>query len=143
MAFTNPTNDERRKILEEAKTIAVVGCSNRTDRTSYMIAEALQHAGYHVIPVNPIIAGETVLGEKVIASLTDCKTPVDIVNVFRRSEDTMSVAEDTIKMAHKPKVFWLQQGIYNEEAAQLVKEQGITAVMDHCIKVDHAILVRK
>ncbi|TPG69660.1 CoA-binding protein [Brevibacillus laterosporus] len=143
MAFTNPTNDKRRTILEEAKTIAVVGCSNRSDRTSYMIAEALQQAGYHVIPVNPTIAGETVLGETVIASLTDIDTPVDIVNVFRRSEETIPVAEDTIKMAHTPKVFWLQQGIYNEKAAQLVEENGIIAIMDHCIKVDHAILVRK
>lgn len=143
MAFTNPTNDERKTILEEAKTIAVVGCSNRSDRTSYMIAEALQQAGYQVIPVNPTIAGETVLGETVIASLTDIDTPVDIVNVFRRSEETIPVAEDTIKMAHKPKVFWLQQGIYNEQAAQLVEENGIIAIMDHCIKVDHAILVRK
>lgn len=141
MAFTNPNNDRRRQILEDTKTIAVVGCSNKPDRTSYMIAEAMQHAGYRIIPVNPIIAGQTVLGETVLGSLLDIQEKVDIVNVFRRSEETLVVAEDTVKMQQKPAVFWLQQGIYNEEAAALAAENGIEVVMDHCIKVDHAILV--
>lgn len=139
MAFQNPSNDERRRILEESKTIAVVGLSNKPDRTSYMVSTAMQNAGYRIIPVNPVIAGETVLGEVVVASLTDITEPVDIVNVFRRSEEVMPVAQDAVKI--KPKVFWLQQGIYNEEAAELVQQHGITPVMDQCIKVDHAVLV--
>lgn len=138
MPFQNPSNDERRQILENTKTIAVVGLSNKPDRTSYMVSAAMQNAGYRIIPVNPVIAGEIVLGEKVVASLTDITEPVDIVNVFRRSEEVLPVAEDAVKI--KPKVFWLQQGIYNEEAAELVQQHGITAVMDHCIKVDHAVL---
>ncbi|WP_232696830.1 CoA-binding protein [Brevibacillus daliensis] len=141
MAFENPSNEQRKEILEQAQVVAVVGCSNKPDRTSYMIAEALQHAGYTIIPVNPIIAGETVLGEKVVASLKDIETPVDIVDVFRRSEETFPIALDTINMKHTPKAFWLQQGVYNEEAADLVKNNGIEAIMDKCIKVDHAILV--
>jgi predicted CoA-binding protein len=139
MPFQNPSPDRRRQILEEAKTIAVVGLSNKPDRTSHMVAEAMQRAGYRIIPVNPVIAGETVLGEKVVASLTDITEPVDIVNVFRRSEEVMPVAEDAVKI--KPKVFWLQQGIYNEEAAELVARHGIEVVMDQCIKVDHALYV--
>lgn len=139
MPFQNPSPERRREILEKAKTIAVVGLSNKPDRTSYMVSEAMQHAGYRIIPVNPVIAGETVLGEKVRASLSEIDEPVDIVNVFRRSEEVMPVAEETVKI--KPKVFWLQQGIYNEQAAELVAQHGIEAVMDQCIKVDHALLV--
>ena len=136
----NPSNEARRQLLEDAKTIAVVGLSNKPDRTSYMVSQAMQNVGYKIIPVNPVIAGETVLGEKVVASLSEIDQPVDIVDVFRRSEDMMPVAEDALKMQHKPKVFWMQQGIANEDAAKLVADQGIEVVQDMCIKVDHALL---
>ncbi|MFA4135294.1 MULTISPECIES: CoA-binding protein [unclassified Brevibacillus] len=136
----NPSNEVRRQLLEDAKTIAVVGLSNKPDRTSYMVSQAMQNVGYKIIPVNPVIAGEMVLGEKVVASLSEIDQPVDIVDVFRRSEDMMPVAEDALKMQHKPKVFWMQQGIANEDAAKLVADQGIEVVQDMCIKVDHALL---
>ncbi|RNB86533.1 CoA-binding protein [Brevibacillus nitrificans] len=136
----NPSNEVRKQLLEEAKTIAVVGLSNKPDRTSYMIADAMQHAGYKIIPVNPVIAGETVLGERVLASLAEIEEPVDIVNVFRKSEDVLPVAEDAKKMKSKPKVFWMQQGISNDEAAALMSADGIAVVNDMCIKVDHALL---
>ncbi|RAT97489.1 CoA-binding protein [Brevibacillus sp. Leaf182] len=136
----NPSNEARRQLLEDAKTIAVVGLSNKPDRTSYMVSQAMQNAGYKIVPVNPVIAGETVLGEKVLASLSEIDQPVDIVNVFRRSEDILPVAEEALKMQNKPKVFWMQQGIANEEAAKLVADQGIEVVQDMCIKVDHALL---
>lgn len=136
----NPSNEARRQLLEESKTIAVVGLSNKPDRTSYMVAAAMQNAGYRIIPVNPVIAGETVLGEKVVAALPDIEEAVDIVNVFRRSEDIMPVAQETLKMKNKPKAFWMQQGISNDEAANLVGENGIAVISDMCIKVDHALL---
>lgn len=136
----NPSNEARRQLLEDAKTIAVVGLSNKPDRTSYMVSQAMQNAGYKIIPVNPVIAGETVLGEKVLASLSEIDQPVDIVNVFRRSEEILPVAQEALKMQNKPKVFWMQQGIANEEAAKLVADQGIEVVQDMCIKVDHALL---
>ncbi len=139
MSFQNPSAEVRRQILIDAKTIAVVGCSNKPERTSYMIAQAMQNAGYKIIPVNPVIAGQTVLGETVVASLTEISEHVDIVDVFRRSEEVLPVAEDAVKI--KPNVLWLQEGVYNEEAAALAQEHGITVIMDHCIKVDHAILV--
>lgn len=136
----NPSNEIRRQMLEDAKTIAVVGLSNKPDRTSYMVAQAMQNVGYRIIPVNPVIAGETVLGEKVVSSLAEIDQPVDIVNVFRKSEDILPVAEDALKMQQKPKVFWMQQGIANEEAANQVRAEGIEVVQDMCIKVDHALL---
>jgi len=136
----NPSNEARKQILEESKTIAVVGLSNKPDRTSYMVSAAMQNAGYRIIPVNPVIAGETVLGEKVLSSLSEIDEQVDIVNVFRKSEDIVPVAEETLKMKHKPRVFWMQQGIANDEAAKLVGETGIEVVNDLCIKVDHALL---
>jgi predicted CoA-binding protein len=136
----NPSNEARRQLLEESKTIAVVGLSNKPDRTSYMVAAAMQNAGYRIIPVNPVIAGETVLGEKVVAALPDIEEAVDIVNVFRRSEDIMPVAQETLKMKNKPKAFWMQQGISNDEAAKLIGETGIAVISDMCIKVDHALL---
>ena len=136
----NPGNEERRQLLEEAKTIAVVGLSNKPDRTSHMVTAEMQRRGYKIIPVNPVIAGETVLGEKVVSSLAEIEEPVDIVDVFRRSEDIMPVAEDALKMKHKPKAFWMQQGISNEEAARKLREAGIMVIQDLCIKVDHALL---
>jgi uncharacterized protein len=136
--FHNPSDERRRQLLEEAKTIAVVGLSNKPERTSYMVAAAMQNAGYRIIPVNPTIAGETVLGERVVASLSEIDEPVDIVNVFRRSEDVPPVAEEAVKL--KPKALWLQQGIVSEEAAALAKQHGIEVIMDLCIKVDHALL---
>ncbi len=138
MAFKNPGNDQLRQILVNAKTIAVVGLSDKPDRTSYMVAEAMQQRGYRIIPVNPMVQGE-ILGETCYSSLLDVPYSIDIVNVFRRSEQTLSVAEETVKKGAQ--CFWLQQEIYNEEAATLVEESGIQAVMNLCIKVAHAVLV--
>lgn len=140
MSFQNPSPEERKKILVEAKTIAVVGLSDNPERTSYMVSQAMQKSGYRIIPVNPMVT--EVLGEKAVGSLAEITEPVDIINVFRRSEQIMPVAEDAVKYG-KAKVFWLQQGIYNEESAQYCLERGMTVVMDSCIKVDHALLVRR
>lgn len=139
MAFENPSRDRIKEMLQQTKTIAVVGLSDKPDRTSYMVAQAMQAKGYKIIPVNPNV--QSVLGEKSYASLADIDEPVQIVNVFRRSEDTLPVAQETVRMKHKPNVFWLQQGIVNEEAAALVQAEGIEAVMDRCIKVEDSILL--
>lgn len=139
MAFENPSRDRIKQLLEQTKTIAVVGLSDKPDRTSYMVSQAMQQKGYRIIPVNPTV--QTVLGEKSYPSLADIDEPVDIVNVFRRSEETVSVAEAAARMKHKPKAFWLQQGIFNEEAADIVKAAGIEAIMDRCIKVEDSILL--
>lgn len=138
MAFHNPPDDVRRRLLEEAKTIAVVGLSDNPERTSHQIAAALQAAGYRIIPVNPNVT--EVLGERAVASLTEIAEPVDIVNVFRRSEHTVPVAKEAVKIGAK--ALWLQEGVYNEEAARIAQEGGLVVVMDRCIKVDHALLVK-
>jgi predicted CoA-binding protein len=139
MIILNPTDQERAKLLKEAKSIAVVGLSNNPERTSYMIAEALQQAGYRIYPVNPMLT-EPVLGEKPYASLTEIKDPIDIVDVFRRSETVYPIAEDAVKI--KAKTLWMQLGVENEEAAKFASENGMIVVMNRCIKVDHALLVK-
>jgi uncharacterized protein len=136
--FQNPSDQERRELLTSAKNIAVVGCSNNPERTSYLIAEALQQAGYRIFPVNPTLT-EPVLGEQPYASLSDITEPIDIVDVFRRSEAVLPVVEDAVKV--KPRAIWMQSGVVNEEAARLAQEHGMMVIMDRCIKVDHALLL--
>lgn len=140
MAFENPDREQIKEILEQAGNIAVVGLSDKSDRTSYMVAAAMQQRGYRIIPVNPAVQGE-ILGEKVYASLSDIPEPVDIVDVFRRSEHTPEVAREAVQIGAK--VLWLQQGIVNEEAGNIAAEGGLTVIMDRCIKVEDSILLGK
>jgi uncharacterized protein len=133
----NPGRREIGELLRRARTVAVVGLSDRPYRTSHAIAAALQGYGYKIFPVNPNLGGP-VLGEEPYASVQDVPTPVDIVDVFRRSEKVMPVAEDAV--AAGAKVLWLQSGVVNEEAATYAAGHGLTVVMDRCIKVDYASL---
>jgi predicted CoA-binding protein len=135
---TNPDSREIRDLLQRARTVAVVGLSDKPYRTSHAIAGALQRFGFKIFPVNPNLDGP-VLGEEPYASLRDITTAVDIVDVFRSSEKVMPVAEDAV--ASGAKVLWMQTGVINEEAAAYAEEHGLTVVMDRCIKVDYATLV--
>lgn len=137
MAFENPTRDEIKVILEQAGNIAVVGLSDKPDRTSYMIAEAMQNRGYRIIPVNPNAAGKHILGETCYASLKEIPEPVDIVNVFRRSEYCADVAREAAEI--HANVLWLQLGIVSDEAAAIAQENGLRVIMDRCIKVEEAV----
>ncbi|HLR66248.1 CoA-binding protein [Virgibacillus alimentarius] len=139
MSWKNPENEQVKSILEEATTIAVVGLSNNPERTSYQISKAMQDNGYKIIPVNPKV--DEVLGEKAYASLLDVKENIDIINVFRRSEHLPSIAKEAVQT--NCRVFWAQQGVVNEEAYQYLKEHDFTVMMDLCIKVAHAVLVKK
>ncbi|MGG2027245.1 CoA-binding protein [Gottfriedia sp. S16(2024)] len=130
-----PSREEIGKILKSSKVIAVVGLSGDPSKTSYMVSKAMQDAGYKIIPVNPTV--DTVLGEKAVASLTEINKKVDIVNVFRRPEHLLPVAQEFLKIDCD--VFFAQLGIENEEAYQLLKENGKTVIMDRCIKVEHAM----
>ena len=134
----NPDTREIRDLLSHARTVAVVGLSDREYRTSHAIASALQGFGYKIFPVNPNLSGQ-VLGEEPYATVEDIPEQVDIVDVFRRSEKVMPVAEDAV--ASGAKVLWMQSGVVNEEAAAYAREHGLTVVMDRCIKVDYARLV--
>ena len=134
----NPDIREIKDLLHRARTVAVVGLSNRPYRTSHAIAGALQRFGFEIFPVNPNLHSP-VLGEGPYHSVEDIPGLVDIVDVFRRSEKVMPVAEAAV--AAGAKVLWMQSGVINEEAAAYAEEHGLTVVMDRCIKVDYATLV--
>lgn len=126
---TNPSDEQLRELLTEAKTIAMVGASSDERKPSHHIMRQLQRAGYRVIPVNPREA--SVLGELSYASLEDIGEPVDIVDVFRRAEDTPPIADEAVRIGAK--ALWLQQGISSEEAATRAAAGGLEVVMDTCI----------
>ncbi len=133
---TTPSDDAIRQLLTDARTIAVVGASSSPDRPSHGIMRKLLSVGYTVIPVNP---RETeVLGQKAYPSLTDVPVPVDIVDVFRRAEDTPPIAEASVRIGAK--TLWLQSGIVNDEAAAIAQAGGLTVVMDACIGTLHSLL---
>ncbi|WP_152658103.1 CoA-binding protein [Oceanobacillus sp. CFH 90083] len=134
----NPSKERLKEILEDAKTIAVVGLSANPERTSYQIAHRMQEEGYKIIPVNPTV--DEVLGEKAYSSLAEIDGPIDIINVFRRPEHLPDVARDAVQTDCK--MFWAQQGIVNEEAYNYLKEHDFEVAMDLCIKVVHAVLLK-
>ena len=136
MTINNP-NDLRR-ILQEARVIAVVGYSDKPHRTSYRIGRYLREAGYKVYPVNPSVA--EIDGVRSYASLAEVPVPIDIVNVFRRSEFLAEVVEQAIDVGAK--AVWAQLGVVDELAAKKAEEAGLSMVMDRCIMVDHGQLVR-
>lgn len=137
MAFENPSREEIKTILEQVGNIAVVGLSDKSDRTSYMVSYAMQKRGYRIIPVNPAAAGQTILGETCYASLAEVPEPVELVNVFRRSEYCAEVAHEAAAIGAK--ILWLQQGIISQEAADIAQEHGMTVIMDRCIKVEDSV----
>jgi predicted CoA-binding protein len=125
-------------ILAAARTIAVVGLSHKRFRPSHGVAEYLKRAGYRIIPVNPF---ETeVLGERSYPSLDDVEGPIDIVDIFRRSEFVPEIVEAAIRKGAK--LVWMQEGVVNEEAAQRAREAGLAVVMDRCILKDHRRLAQ-
>lgn len=135
MAIEIPSREELGIILKRVKRIAVVGLSGNPDKTSYMVSKAMQDAGYEIIPVNPTV--DEVLGVKAVKSLKEIEGHIDVVNVFRRPEHLMDVAEEFADI--DAEIFWAQQGIVNEEAYEFLKDKGYTVVMDRCIKVEHAL----
>ncbi|MBT2689580.1 CoA-binding protein [Bacillus sp. ISL-47] len=135
MAIENPSREEIGVLLKNSKRIAVVGLSGNPERTSYMVSEAMQNAGYEIIPVNPAV--DEVLGVKAVSSLKEIEGHIDIVNVFRRSEFLPEIAREFAEM--DADIFWAQLGVANQEAYDFLKEKGYTVIMDRCIKVEHAL----
>jgi predicted CoA-binding protein len=128
-----PSDDPIRDLLERAKTIAVVGLSNSPMRPSHGVSAYMQAHGYRIIPVNPTIRGA--LGERSYASLLDIPEPVDIVNIFRRSEFVEEVVDQAIRI--KAPAIWMQEGVINQKAADNAKKAGISVFMDLCILKEH------
>lgn len=135
--YQNPNDQNIKELLTECRTIAVVGLSDKPNRDSFKVAQYMQNQGYRIIPVHPRV--KEVLGEKAYKSLAEIPDKVDLVNVFRKSEDTPPVVEEAIPL--QPKAVWLQLGIANEDAAQIAKNAGIEFIQDCCIKVEHARLM--
>ena len=142
-------DDLVKKTLEKSKTIAMVGVSsikkevstNIKRRPSTIVMKYMQEFGYRVIPVNPFSAGEKVHGETIVGKLNDIKIPIDIVDVFRPSKETPSIAEEAIKIGTK--VFWLQYGIQSDEAKKIVEKKNIFYVSNKCIKQEYQRLFLK
>jgi len=132
-----------------AKTVAMIGVSsvkkenpsNITRRPSVIVMSYLQDFGYKVIPINPFSVGKKINGETVLEKLEDIKIPIDIVNVFRPSGETPLIAKQVLKI--KPKVFWLQFGIHNQEAKEIVESENITYISNKCIKQEYQRLFLK
>ncbi|GAB6274521.1 MAG: CoA-binding protein [Peptococcaceae bacterium] len=131
--FSNPNDTQISSLLKNSTTIAVVGISDNPERDSYKVAEYLQKQGYKIIPINPAV--KEVLGEKTYSGLTQVSMPVDIVDVFRRSEKVPEVIKEALKL--RPKAIWLQLGVINEEATKQAVKEGLTVIMDRCIKIEH------
>jgi predicted CoA-binding protein len=127
------TDKELKEILKSSKTIAVVGCSRDPEKDAYKVPKYLKEKGYKIIPVNPF--AEEILGEKVYKNLSEIKEAVDIVDIFRPSEECLEIVKEAIKL--KPKAIWMQLGIENKEAEKLAKENKIKVVMNKCIMREH------
>jgi uncharacterized protein len=127
---------ERLRILNDAKTIAMVGLSSDPMRPSHFAAIYMQSEGYRIVPINPRYAGQKILGETVYASLSDIPFPVDIVDVFRKPNECPGLAEEAIKIGAR--VFWIQLGIESDEAGRIAREGGLDFVQNRCVKIEHA-----
>ncbi len=134
----NPSLDELRSLLSSSRNVAVVGLSERPYRPSYGVARALQRFGFRIFLVNPNLCGPA-LGEKPYPSVADIPVAVEIVDVFRRGEKVMPVAQDAV--AAGARALWMQFGVVNEEAAAYAHDHGLIVVQDRCLKVDYASLV--
>lgn len=131
------SDDDLRKILRSVKSVAVVGVSPNPIRPSYYVARYLGLRGYRVIPVNPGYAGETLLGDRILASLSDIDEPVDMVDIFRRSEHVPAIVDDALECFPHLKVIWMQIGVAHAEAAAKAEHRGVTVVQNRCPKIEY------
>jgi predicted CoA-binding protein len=129
-----------RGILNTVKTIAMVGVSANTNRPSYFVFKYLLERGYRMIPVNPGLAGQDLLGQRVFATLLDIPVPVDMVDVFRASQHVLPIVAQALQMQPRPRVIWMQLGVRNDEAAQLAEANGLKVVVNRCPKIEYGRL---
>jgi len=126
-------SDEEIKQIFSLKKIAVVGMSRHTTKAAHFVPKYLTEQGFDITPVNPNT--DEILGEKSYSSLSSIDHPIDIVDIFRPSEQVLSVVQDAIKL--KPKVIWLQEGIHNSEAEELARSNGIMVIFNRCMLAEH------
>ena len=134
MNHASYSDDYLRGIFARVKTIAMVGASPRADRPSNHVMAFLQRKGFRVIPVNPQAAGETIHGETVVASLGDIAAPVDMVDIFRRSDQVAPVVDEAI--AQRAKIVWMQLGVRDDKAAAKAEAAGLDVVMNRCPAIE-------
>jgi len=132
MEKDNHTDDEIRQILS-LKNVAVVGMSKHPEKAAHFVPKYLTEQGYNIVPINP--TADKILDRKCYSSVTEIDQPIDIVNVFRPSDQVLPFVEEAIKM--KPKIIWLQEGIHNSEAEELARNQGIKVVFNRCMLAEH------
>ena len=129
-------NDYIRGILQSVKTIALVGASQNPARPSWIVTKYLLERGYDVIPVNPGLAGEELLGKRVYGSLKDIPHPIDMVEIFRNSQAAGPITDEALALDPLPKVIWMQLSVRNDNAAAKAEARGIKVVMDRCPKIE-------
>ncbi len=132
MEKDNHTDDEIRQILS-LKNVAVVGMSRHPEKAAHFVPKYLTEQGYNIIPINP--TADKILDRRCYSSVTEIDQPIDIVDVFRPSDQVLPFVEEAIKM--KPKIIWLQEGIHNSEAEELARNQGIKVVFNRCMLAEH------
>lgn len=130
-----------KAILNQVKSIAVVGASHKTIRPSNTVSQFLVAKGYDVIPVNPGHAGKLIAGKMTFASLADINRPIDMVDIFRHPDAVYGVVEEALQLKTLPRVIWMQLGVRNDKAAELAEQAGIKVVMNRCPKIETARLI--
>ena len=130
------------RILREARTVAVLGAKARPGEPAYYVPAYLAREGYRVVPVNPTLAGTTILGEPVVPTLAELSAPVDVVEIFRRPEYLPGHADEILALPWRPAVVWFQLGIRNDTAAARLAQAGIRVVQDRCMMPEHRRLIR-
>jgi uncharacterized protein len=129
-----------RGILNTVKNIAMVGVSANTSRPSYFAFKYLLERNFHMIPVNPTLAGQELLGQRVYAKLADIPEPVDMVDIFRSARHALAIVQEALAMQPRPQMIWMQLGIRNDEAAALAEQNGMKVVMNRCPKIEYGRL---
>lgn len=129
-----------RGILNTVKTIAMVGASEKENRPSYFAFKYLLERGYHMIPVNPGHAGQTMLGQRIYARLADITEPVDMVDIFRGSQYGQAIVQEALALKPRPQAIWMQLGVRNDEAAALAEANGLKVLMNRCPKIEYGRL---
>jgi predicted CoA-binding protein len=128
------TEEQLVRIYRQVRTVAMVGASPNWNRPSYFVMKYLQRKGYRVIPVNPIAAGQQILGEAAVPDLASIDVPVDVVDIFRRADAVPAIVEDAIRIGAK--VVWMQLGIAHPEAAARAEAAGLTVIQNRCMKIE-------
>ena len=133
-------DDYVRRILKGVKTIALVGASNNPARPSWIVTKYLSERGYDVIPINPGLAGQEILGLQVYGSLAEVPRPIDMVEIFRNSQAAGPITDQALALDPLPKVIWMQLSVRNDEAAARAEAQGVEVVMNRCPKIEYGRL---